>query len=74
MPARPSGVRAAAMNKTEACGPSPAVRRPICKLRGPDRLEEEKVMELIVTSIAGTFVLLLGHFCIVVWNRLTGSR
>ena len=31
-------------------------------------------MELIVTSIAGTLVLLLGHLCIIVWNRLTGSR
>jgi hypothetical protein len=31
-------------------------------------------MELIVTSIAATFVLLIGHFCIVVWNRMTGSR
>jgi hypothetical protein len=30
--------------------------------------------QLIVTSIAATFVLLLGHFCIIVWNRLTGSR
>jgi hypothetical protein len=40
----------------------------------PDRLEEVIEMELIVTSIAATVVLLLGHFCIIVWNRLTGSR
>jgi hypothetical protein len=31
-------------------------------------------VELIVTSIAATFVVLIGHFCIIVWNRLTGSR
>jgi hypothetical protein len=41
---------------------------------GPDRLEEEIDMELIVTSLAATIVLLLGHFCIIIWNRLTGSR
>jgi len=37
---------------------------------GPDRLEEETDMELIVTSLAATVVLLLGHFCIIIWNRL----
>lgn len=34
----------------------------------------KKNMELIVTSVAATVVLLLGHFCIIIWNRLTGSR
>jgi hypothetical protein len=36
--------------------------------------EEDIDMELIVTSLAATVVLLLGHFCIIIWNRMTGSR
>jgi hypothetical protein len=41
---------------------------------GPEDPKEAINMELIVTCIAAIFVLLLGHFCIIVWNRLTGSR
>ncbi len=31
-------------------------------------------MELIVTSIAASFTLLIGHLSILVWNRFTGGR
>ena len=31
-------------------------------------------MELIVTSIAASLTLLIGNFCIVVWNRFTRAR
>jgi len=31
-------------------------------------------MELVVTCIAAALTLAIGHFCIIVWNRLTGAK